>query len=95
MPTYTSFVDLTTREIQNAQELASVWGDIQSDLEEQGIDIHHSYAMLGPHDFVVTFEAADRDEAFTTAVALHRHGLDCETVPVLETADFAHIVDER
>jgi len=47
--------------------------------------------MLGPHDFLVTFEAAGRDEAVTR----HRHGLDCETVPVLETAAFAHIVDER
>ncbi|MFC7215406.1 GYD domain-containing protein [Saliphagus sp. GCM10025334] len=94
MPLYASFVDVGDRDVQNAQELASIWGEVQSEFEEHNAELRESYAVLGSHDFLIIFEAPDHEKAFTSALTLHRHGLDCETMEILDTDDFASIVDE-
>ncbi|WP_255194385.1 GYD domain-containing protein [Natronobeatus ordinarius] len=94
MVTYASFIDVDDRTVQNAQELASIWGEIKTELESHDAELLESYAILGGHDFLVIFDAPDREGAFKSALTLHRHGLDCETVPLVDTDDFAHLVDE-
>ncbi|MFP9190907.1 GYD domain-containing protein [Natronosalvus vescus] len=94
MPQYASYVDVGDRNVQNAQELASIWGEIRNELESHDAELIDSYAILGSHDFLVIFEAPDTEAAFTAALTLHRHGLDAETMVLLDTDDFATIVDE-
>ncbi|MFP8955742.1 GYD domain-containing protein [Natrialbaceae archaeon A-CW3] len=94
MPLYASAVEVTDRDVQNAQELASIWGEIRAELESHDAELIDSYAVLGGYDFLVIFEAPDTEAAFTAAVTLHRHGLDAETMGLLDTDQFANIVDE-
>ena len=94
MPRYASFVDVADRNVQNAQELASIWGEIQTEFEQQGVELEDSYAVLGRYDFIVIFETPDHDSTFTASLMLHRHGLESETVEIMDTDDFALIVDD-
>lgn len=94
MPTYASFVDLENRDVQNAQELASVWGEVGNELEEFGATILDAYAMLGEYDFLVIYEAPDHEGAFKSSLTLGRHGLACQTVEVVDVDDFAHMVED-
>ncbi|ELY42962.1 GYD domain-containing protein [Natronorubrum tibetense] len=94
MATYASLVDIDDRDVQNAQELSSIWGEIRTEFEEHEADVIDSYAILGGHDFLVLFEAPDRESAFKSALTLRRHGLSAETMEVTHTDDFAHLVDE-
>lgn len=94
MPTYVSLVDASDRDVHTAQELASIWGEIATEFEEHSSEVLDSYAILGAHDFLVIFEAPDREAAFQSALTLRRHGLSAETMAVLDTDDFAHIVED-
>ena len=94
MPTYATLVNLDDRDVQNAQELASIWGEIRTEFEAHGAKLHDSYAALGGFDFLVVFETDDDEAAFKSALTLHRHGLEGETMEVIPTEDFSQIVDE-
>ena len=94
MPTYATLVDLADRDVQNAQELASIWGEIRTEFEEHGAQLHDSYAALGEHDFLVIFETEDNEAAFKSALTLHRHGLEGKTMEIVDTDDFSNVVDE-
>ncbi|WP_226481049.1 GYD domain-containing protein [Natrinema amylolyticum] len=94
MPTYATLVDLTDRDVQNAQELATIWGEIRTEFEEHGAELHDSYAALGEHDFLIVFETDDNEGAFKSALTLHRHGLEGKTMEIVDTDDFSNVVDE-
>ncbi|RZH69332.1 GYD domain-containing protein [Natrinema altunense] len=94
MPTYATLVDLADRDVQNAQDLATIWGDIRTEFEEQGADLRDSYAALGEHDFIILFETDDTEAAFKSALTLHRHGLEGQTMRIVDTDDFSNVVDE-
>lgn len=94
MPSYTAFVNVAERDVQNVQELASIWGEIRGEFTEHEAEIVDSYAMLGSHDFLVIFEAPDRESAFKSALTLRRHGLEAETMEIIDTDEFAQLVDE-
>ncbi|WP_254522342.1 GYD domain-containing protein [Natrinema caseinilyticum] len=94
MPTYATLIDIEDRTVQNAQELTSIWGEIKTEFEEHGSELRHSYAALGEYDFLVIFEAADREAAFKSALTLHRHGLEGKTMEIVDTDSFADLVDE-
>ena len=94
MPTYAALVDIDDRDVQNAQELASIWGEIRTEFEQHNSELRDSYAALGRHDFLVIFEAGDREAAFKSALTLRRHGLEGQTMEIVDTDDFAHLVDE-
>lgn len=94
MTTYASLVDVDDRTVQNAQELSSIWGEIRTEFEEHEAEIIDSYAILGEHDFLVVFDAADQESAFKSALTLRRHGLSAQTMSLVDTDDFAHLVDD-
>ena len=94
MPTYASTVQLDDRDVQNMQELASIWGEVRAEFEEHDVELRDSYAILGEHDFLVIFEAPNREGAFKSALTLHRHGLDAQTMEIMDTDDFSTLVDE-
>lgn len=92
--TYVALVDITDTNVQNVQEMASVWGDLRDEFDRIGADIVESYAALGMADFVVIFEGPNTETAFKADVVLERHGLDVETTEVVETDAFAELVEE-
>lgn len=94
MPTYAAHVTVEDREFQNVQELASIWGEIRGELEAFDTEIIDTYAVLGAYDFLVLFEAPDRDTVFQTVITMESHGLDLQTMEITPTEDFADLVDD-
>ncbi|WP_440769836.1 GYD domain-containing protein [Natronorubrum sp. DTA28] len=94
MAAYASLMDIDDRNVQNAQELASIWGEVKTEFEEHNAEVLDSYAILGEYDFLVVFDAADREAAFKSALTLRRHGLSAQTMGIVDTDDFATLVDE-
>lgn len=92
--TFVTLVDVAGSTVQNVQELASVWGEIAGELEAVGAHVEDSYAVLGSTDFVVVFEAPDRDAAFRASLVVERHGLDTRTMPATSTEEFAELVED-
>lgn len=91
---FVALVDVNEPNVQNVQEMASVWGDVRQEFEEIGATIDESYAVLGAFDFLVTFEGPSTETAFKTDVILERHGLDVQTMAITDTADFADMVSD-
>ena len=90
MSTYTVLADVRSDEFQNAQELASIWGEIEADIEGLGGELGESYVVAGEYDFQLTFEAEDTE----TAIAIERHGLDTRTMPVVPVDRIGDIVED-
>ena len=94
MSTYASFIRLEDRTAQNAQDLASIWGDAGNELAEFDAEIIDAYAMLGEYDFLVIYEAPDHEGALKSSLTLGRHGLACQTTEIVDVDDFAHLVED-
>lgn len=94
MPTYAAHVTVEDREFQNVQELASIWGEIRGELEAFDVEIVDTYAVLGAYDFLLLFEAPDRDTVFRAAITIESHGLDLQTMEITPTEDFAELVED-
>ncbi|MFC4987978.1 MULTISPECIES: GYD domain-containing protein [Saliphagus] len=94
MVRYASLVEAADRDVQNAQELASIWGEIRTEFEDHHAELVESYAIMGEHDFLVIFDAPDRDAAFKAALTMRRHGLSAQTMEVVDTDDFADLVGD-
>ena len=94
MATYMVLVDIR-ESIQNSQELTSVWGDIRVEFEEVGVRLEESFAILGEYDFMLVFDAPDRDTAFKAGVAVESHGMDMQTMEIIPIDEFANLVDDK
>lgn len=94
MATYLSLAKVTGHTIQNVQELAAVWGDVASEVNQFDATLRDSYAVLGDYDFVLVFEAPDHDTAFKVALTMERHGLDMQTMEIIPTERFAELVED-
>lgn len=92
--TYAALIDIADPNVQNVQEMASIWGDIQQEFDRVGASIDDAYAALGEHDFVVIFESPDTETAFQADIVLERHGLDVQTMEVVDTEAFAELVTD-
>ncbi|THE66450.1 GYD domain-containing protein [Salinadaptatus halalkaliphilus] len=89
-----SLIRLGDRDVQNAQEMAAVWGEIRTEFEQHNATLEESYAILGEHDFLIIFEADDHEAGFKSALTLRRHGLRGQTMELVDTDDFSDLVDE-
>ena len=94
MPTYTVLADVNEGQFQNVQELASIWGEIQGDIEERGGELLDAYAVLGEYDFQLTYRAPDEEAAMQIAFSIERHGLDTETHQVIDVDRLGELVDD-
>ncbi|WP_049997886.1 GYD domain-containing protein [Halococcus sediminicola] len=94
MQTWLSLVEADGTEFQDLQELASLWGDISLELEEIDAEIKDTYALLGRYDFLLVFEAPDRDSVFELSLAAERHGLDMSTMEGVPIEHFGSLVKE-
>ena len=95
MPRYLSLVTVGDRQFQNVQELASLWGEIRGELEAFDVEIKDTYAILGAYDFLIIFEAPDRDTVFQAAITIEGYGLDLETMEITDTDRFAELVEDN
>jgi uncharacterized protein with GYD domain len=91
---FVALIEMTDSSAQNVQELASVWGEVQTELDEIDASIQEAYAVLGEFDFLVTFEGPATETAFETEVVLERHGLRVQTLPMIETTAFSELVED-
>jgi uncharacterized protein with GYD domain len=91
---YVTLVDVDESNAQNVQELASLWGEIDNELANIGVEVEESFAVLGEVDFLVIFEAPSTDVAFQADTVLERHGLDVQTETVTSTDHFAELVGD-
>ncbi|WP_254537047.1 GYD domain-containing protein [Halomarina litorea] len=94
MHTYMALVDVVDAEVQNAQVLASVWGDLRNDVQELGGEMRDAYAILGEHDFLVLFDAPDRDRALQISLVIERRGLDMQTMEIVPVERFGELVND-
>lgn len=94
MPVFATLIDLTDAEFQNAQEFVSMWGRVRNEVEEIGVNIRETYALLTDHDLLVIFEAADVDIALQTSLAMRRHGLNVDTMAAVPFEHIADFVDD-
>jgi uncharacterized protein with GYD domain len=97
MPTWVALIEVADAEFQNLQELTSIWGDLRLEVEETNPDIEivDTYALLGRYDFLLVFEAPDRDAVFELSLAVERQGLDMTTMEGVPIEHFAELVTDR
>ena len=94
MSTYVVLADVRPEEFQNAQELASIWGEIESEIREAGGEPGESYAVAGEYDFLLTYDVEDTETAMKVVIAIERHGLDTQTMPAVPVGGLGEIVDD-
>lgn len=94
MQTWVSLVEVDGSEFQDLHELASLWGDINLELEEIDAELEETYALLGRYDFLLVFRAPDRDSVFEVSLAAERHGLDMNTMEGVPIEHFGSLVNE-
>ncbi len=80
--------------VQNAQELAGLWGDLHEKLEEFDTEVVRSYAVLGDVDFVLIIDAPDRDAAAQAAITIGSYGFSTETKELIPVEEFADLVSD-
>lgn len=94
MPTYVVLADVDGGEFQNPQELGTIWGEIESDVQDVGGNPGESYVLAGQYDLLLTYGAADTETALQVALAIERHGLDTRTMPALPIERLGDLVDD-
>lgn len=94
MPTYAVLADVDGGAIQNAQELATLWGEIEADIEDAGGTVSDSYVVAGGYDLLLIYDVEDTEMAIQVAIAIQRHGLDTRTLPILPIEGFGDLVDD-
>lgn len=95
MPTYQIFADVVEGTAQNVQEWTTTWGEIRTELEDLDAEIVDSYAVLGDHDFQITYRVDDHETAIQAAIAVERHGLDTRTHQLVEIERMGELVEDH
>lgn len=94
MATYAALVDLREDDVQNIQRLATVWTEVEAEIEELGGELKDAYALLGRHDYLLLLEVPDRGAALQAALTVERHGLDMETMEAVPVDEFGSVVED-
>lgn len=94
MRSYMALVDVVDAEVQNAQELASVWGGLRHEIADVGGEMRDAYAILGEHDYLLIFDAPDRDTALQISLVVERRGLDMQTMELIPVERFGELVED-
>ncbi|WP_227355532.1 GYD domain-containing protein [Haladaptatus salinisoli] len=93
MSKYASLVNVE-QNYQNVQELASIWGDVRTELEQHDATLEETYAILGEYDFLLIIDAESRDTAYQASLCIERYGLDMQTMEIIPMAEFASLVED-
>lgn len=92
--TYVALIDVNESQVQNAQDLVAIWGDIRTDVEDVGGELLDAYAVLGEHDFIALFEADDEKHAMQISIGVERYGLDTQTMEIVPVEELGDIVED-
>ena len=95
MPTFVVLADVRGRAIQNPQDLGSLWGRIRTEIEDRDGVPRESYLVAGEYDFLLTYDAEDVEAAIEIAIAIERHGLETQTLPVIPIDRLGDLVEDR
>ncbi|MFC6836730.1 GYD domain-containing protein [Halomarina ordinaria] len=93
MGTYMALVDVRDT-VQNVQKLASVWGDVRNEIHDLDGELLDAYAVLGEHDYLVLFEAPNREQALKMSLVVERRGLDMQTMEIIPVERFGELVED-
>ena len=89
MPTYILLSTLTLQGVQTLKANPERLLQVNKDVEEFGITVHHQWATLGEFDFVSVVEAPDIETVAKASVSLAARGsVRIQTLPALEVAEF-------
>lgn len=94
MVRYTTFADVTDENLQNLQEWAKTWGEIRHEFERFDGEVIDAYAVLGEHDFQITYEVPDEEAAMKISVAIERYGLDTQTHQLVGVERMGELTDD-
>lgn len=94
MATYMILADVHEQEFQNPQELVTVWGDVNDDIEAIGGELRESFAMMGNHDFVLIVDVEDDEQALQVAIAVERYGIDTTSMQLFPVDRLGEIVED-
>ena len=94
MGTYVALVEVREEQAQNAQDLATIWGEIREDVSDVGGELIDAYAVLGEHDFLVLFEADGPEQAMQVSIGVERYGLDTQTMEVIPVERMGELVED-
>ena len=94
MGTYVALVEVRESDVQNAQDLATVWSEIRDDVSDVGGELIDAYAILGEHDFLVLFEADGAEQAMQISIGIERYGLDTQTMEAIPVDRMGELVDD-
>jgi uncharacterized protein with GYD domain len=94
MPTYAALVDVREGEAENVQRLATLWTDVQAEVEEVDGELLDAYALLGRHDYLLILDVPDRGAALQAALTVERHGLDMETMDAIPVSELGELVED-
>ena len=94
MGTYVALIEVREEQVQNAQDLATVWAEIREDMSDVGGELVDAYAVLGEHDFLVLFEADGPEQAMQISIGVERYGLDTQTMEVIPIERMGELVED-
>lgn len=94
MPTYVVLADVRGNEFQNPQELATIWGEVEHEIQDAGGEPGESYVLAGEYDLLLTFDVDDTETALEVAIAIQRHGIDTRTMPALPIERLGDLVED-
>ncbi|WP_232700959.1 GYD domain-containing protein [Halobacterium wangiae] len=94
MQTYAAIATVETGEFQNAQELASIWGDLRQDLETQECELRDAYILLGESDVLMIFDGPDRQAVLEASIAAQRYGINMKTMEAIDVEDLGEVVED-
>lgn len=94
MPTYVAIAEVEVGEFQNVQELASIWGDVRTDLEERDVFLEDAYVLLGDKDVLMILDAPSRESALEASIAAERYGISLQTMEAMNVDRLGEIVND-
>lgn len=94
MPTFVVLADVRGEAVQNPQDLGSLWGELRTEIEEQGGTPGESYVVAGEYDLLLTYDAEDVETALTVAIAIERRGLETKTMPAVPIDRLGDLVED-
>lgn len=94
MARYCTLADVTDEDLQNVQEWAKTWGQIEHEIQRFGGDVVSAYAVLGEHDFQFTYDAPGAEAGMKIAVAIDRYGLDTRTHQLIGVERMGELTDD-
>ncbi len=91
MAKYVSLIALPENGRDEA-EVASLFRNLGTDIQEYDAHIDQCYAVLGEYDFMVVVDAPDRNAAFRASIAIENQGLDTQTMEIIPIEEFSSLV---